>query len=299
MGAIAEINLPKKAAMCTRCPYNIKTSPATEWECTVSLQEDHAYVPSWRKGPFPKWQPQDSMINRLFTTIINKSELEEVLTWAQIALLNPSKDIHDFVPGSPEQIAKKQMGDESIEAQYSPNVIAVEIRGPGLPALSFFDLPGLFQDAGSNNLQFLVQVFDKMTMKYIDHPHAIIICTLSMANDAALSKTKRIIGEHKADKKCIGVLTMPDRMQGEASSHPDYDGIFRNTSHRLPRGYYVTKQPGPDCRLDKTSDNYHALARQEEERFFDESPHWGPDGEVSTVKLCIYLPQTSIYSLLV
>lgn len=280
MGAIAEINLPKSAAMCTRCPYNIKTSSAAIWECTVSLQEDHIYEPSTRRSQPPKWQLGDGMTTRLFKTIYTKTELEEVLTWAQVALLNPSTSLEAFIPGTPEQARRKSNGEPSIEVEYSPNVVAVEIRGPGLPALSFYDLPGLINDAGTVESQFLVKVFDDLTIKYIKHESAIIICTRTMAADAALSKTNRLIRVHKAEHKCVGVLTMPDRMQGTASSHADFDGIFRGTLHRLPRGHYVTKQPGPDCKLDRNAPNYHALARQEEERFFDnEDSHWGPNGE--------------------
>jgi len=280
MGAIAEINLPQAASMCTRCPYNIKTSPSNTWECTVSLQEDHVYESSGRRGQAPKWTLREGMVTRLFKKISRKVELEDVLVWAQIALLNPSTELEAFVPGSSQQLARglsaKQVG---FEVQYSPNVVAVEIRGPGLPALSFFDLPGLILEAGTPELQFLVKVFDELTVKYIKHESAIIICTRTMSSDAGLSKANRLIRIHKAEHKCVGVLTMPDRLQGTAKSHTDFDGIFRGTQHKLHRGHYVTKQPGPDSSLDRKANDYHILARQEEEAFFDESPHWGPGGE--------------------
>jgi hypothetical protein len=276
MGAIAEINLPKGQSMCTRCPTNIKTSPADTWRCTVSLQYTHTFEPTRKQGQaFPNWRETDVLESVLFKEIHDKRELEEVLTWAQIALLNPSKGSESFVPGSREQQLKKDENDNSIEAQFSPNVIAVEIRGPGLPALSFFDLPGLFQAAADQRQQFLVKVFEDLTVKYITHPNAIVICTITMQNDPSLSRTKALITKYKAEKKTIGVLTMPDRLQA-SSAHKDYDNILHRKTYVLPRGYFVTKQPGPDSQLPE--ENYHNFARLEEEDFFDSHPQWGQGG---------------------
>ena len=129
MGAIAEINLPKGESMCTRCPTNIKTSPAPEWRCTVSLQFTHTYETTRKHGQaFPNWRESEGLESVLFKEIHDKAELEEVLTWAQIALLNPSKDMDSFVPGNKEHALKKQHNDKSTEAQFSPNVIAVRIN---------------------------------------------------------------------------------------------------------------------------------------------------------------------------
>lgn len=278
MGAIAEISLPKGQSMCTKCPTNIKTNYAEEWSCTVSLQLEYTFDPLRRQGPFPNWVENQIPSSRPFKTIDDKSELEEVLEWAQIALLNPSTDHEAFIPGSREQMTRKGRNDYSTVAQFSPNIVAVEIRGPGLPALSFYDLPGLFQAAENAQQQFLVKVFKSLTKKYIMHPNAIVICTITMANDPGLSATKALISECKAENKCIGVLTMPDRLQGEAT-HKDYDSILRQQKWVLPRGYFVTKQPGPNSKLSSmgTNANYHAQARREEEEFFNHS-HWGEGG---------------------
>src|SRR4051794_40864321 len=86
MGAIAEINLPKNKGMCTRCPANIKTSPAESWSCTVSLHEYYYHCPEHRRAPtknqpFPPWKEFDDqgITIRPFKTIVNKAELEDVL----------------------------------------------------------------------------------------------------------------------------------------------------------------------------------------------------------------------------
>ena len=276
MGAIAEINLPKGQSMCTRCPTNIRTAPADRWSCTVSLQQEYAYAK--KKGPgqsFPNWVARDGMVTLPFKTIDDKTELEEVLKWAQLALLNPSQDPQSFVPGTAGH-AQRLGDDRSIEAKFSPNVIAVEISGPGLPPLSFYDLPGLFQNAEDHESHFLIKVFEDLTIKYIKHQNALIICTIAMQNDSGLSRTKAIISKCHAEERCIGVLTMPDRLQASDAAHQDYTNILRGTTYKLPRGYYVTKQPGANSQL--KGPEYHRLARQQEEEFFDSSELWGPGG---------------------
>jgi GTPase SAR1 family protein len=285
MGAIAEINLPKNMGMCTRCPANIKTSPANTWTCTVSLHEYYHYSNDARRAPtksqpFPPWRENEEqgLSIRPFKTVSDKSELEEVLRWAQIALLNPSQDYHAFIPGSGMIAQNGLKNDYKHEADFSPNIVAIEISGPRLPALSFYDLPGIFVSAATKEEQYLIKVFENLAEKYIKHENALIILAMTMANDPGLSKTSAIIDQHKAEKRTIGVLTMPDRLQ-KGSTHMDFDAILKGTKHPLPRGYFVTKQPGPEFvpRMVVPRMDYHAQAREEEAAFFDSDPLWNGD----------------------
>lgn len=277
MGAIAEINLPKNMGMCTRCPANIKTSPADTWSCTVSLHEYYHFSNDARRAstksqPFPPWREnEDQSLNiRHFKTVSDKSELEEVLLWAQIALLNPSLDYHAFIPGTGAIAQNGLPNGKKHEADFSPNIVAIEISGPRLPALSFYDLPGNFVSAATREEQYLIKVFEEMAVKYIKHENALIILAMTMANDPGLSKTSSLIEKHRAGKRTIGVLTMPDRLQ-KGSTHQDFDNILKGTEHSLPRGYFVTKQPGPGF---VARGDYHAKAREEEVAFFDSDPLW-------------------------
>jgi hypothetical protein len=280
MGAIAEINLPKNMGMCTRCPANIKTSPGDTWKCTVSLHEYYHFSNDARRAstktqPFPPWREnKDQILNiRHFKTVSNKSELEEVLLWAQIALLNPSQDYHAFVPGTGAIAQNGFRPGHKHEADFSPNIVAIEISGPRLPALSFYDLPGIFVSAATKEEQYLIKVFEKLASKYINHDNALIILAMTMANDPGLSRTSAIIEDHKAARRTIGVLTMPDRLQ-RGPTHMDFDAVLKGTKHPLPRGYFVTKQPGPDF---LPHADYHAQAREEEAAFFDSDPRWTGD----------------------
>jgi len=267
--------------MCTQCPTNIKTSSGKEWTCKVSLQEQYTFIPGkhqWDDSQeFPNWRPMETIETNEFKTIADESDLEAILTWAQIALLNPSQDYKNFIPGSEGYIVRQQIRENDPnhkeEARFSPNVILVEITGPGLPDLSFFDLPGLFQTAEDPELQYLVRVFEALTVKYVKHEKALIICAITMANDPGLSRTKAVIGQCNADNRCIGVLTMPDKLSSD-----DYDNILNQRTFVLPHGYFVTKRPGKDSdRL--RGPNYHTLAHEEEQHFFNTDDRWRDGGE--------------------
>lgn len=277
MGAIAEINLPKDMGMCSRCPANIKTSPGETWACTVSLHEYYQYTNGSSRAPtklqaFPPWRENEDhgLSKRPFKTVSDKSELEEVLRWAQIALLNPNLDYRQFVPGSGTIARNGLKQGHKHEADFSPNVIAIEISGPRLPALSFYDLPGIFVSAATKEEQYLIKVFENLAAKYIKHENALIVLAMTMANDPGLSRTSAIIEKYKAEKRTIGVLTMPDRLQ-RGSTHMDFDAILKGAKHPLPKGYFVTKQPGPEF---VPYMDYHAQAREEEGIYFDSKPPW-------------------------
>jgi len=279
MSALTEVQLPRDQGICTRCPANIKTSPANTWSCKVSLQQYYKYINPGLKGvevkhvtknnPFPPWIEQDLVVKE-FKTIHNKSELEQVIKWAQIALLNHDQDYLSFIPG----VGRRAQGDfqkerESTIAKFSPNIIAIEISGPGLPALSFYDLPGIFRVAPDPKDQYLAKVIENLAIKYIKRENALIIWTLAMKTDPSNSSTGKVIGDCKASERCVGVLTNPDHI---SIRHIEYERILQGTTHKVGHGYFVTKQPAEDSNIQ--GPHYHALARQEEMEFFDTENLW-------------------------
>lgn len=281
MGAIAEINLPKDTGMCTRCPSNIRTAPAPEWKCIVSLHENYHFTTDNRRkptshNPFPPWVQNDDLrpVIRPFAETKNKNDLEVILRWAQLALLNPSTDHHAFIPGTGSIAQNGFDKGHKHEADFSPNIIAIEIFGPRLPALSFYDLPGIFATADHDEKRYLIKVFELLARKYISHENALIICAMTMGNDPGNSNARNLLDDAKADKRSIGVLTMPDLLQ-EGSRHLDYDRILKGESYAFPRGYYVTKQPDQTFRPGTV--DYHVKAREEEEAFFDNNARWTGD----------------------
>ena len=280
MSALTEVQLPRDQGMCTKCPANIKTSPAAFWSCKISLQQYWKYVDPGqkvidsktvtRKNPFPPWTEQKLEV-KPFKTIYDKNELQEVMKWAQIALLNHDDDYKLFIPGTGRrtELHDFEYERDRTKARFSPNVIAVEISGPGLPALSFYDLPGIFRVAPDPKDQYLAKVIENLAIKYIEHPEAVIIWTLAMKTDPSNSSTGKVIQDCKAGDRCIGVLTNPDHVQVR---HVEYEKILQRQAHIIGHGYFVTKQPGDA--FDLTLPDYHARARREEIEFFEQDHLW-------------------------
>jgi hypothetical protein len=72
-----------------------------------------------------------------FATVHEKTDLESCLRRAQLAILNPGQDPRTFGPA-------RKIGNAATEVPFSPNIISLEIAAPGLPNLSFYDLPGKY-----------------------------------------------------------------------------------------------------------------------------------------------------------
>jgi hypothetical protein len=61
--------------------------------------------------------------------------LEGAIRLAQLATLNPGRDPHMYASGN-------MPVNTPYQVPFSPNIISLEIVAPGLPNLSFYDLPG-------------------------------------------------------------------------------------------------------------------------------------------------------------
>ncbi|KAF5870276.1 putative dynamin family protein [Botrytis fragariae] len=280
MCALAGIHVPRDKGCCTRCPANIITTPSVDWSCTISLVQDYRY--DARKGqpvtikdikkhqPFPPWVKQDQ-VQTEFARLTDKSELANYMRWAQIALLNHDQDYKQFIPGTGE---RAKAGNTDIEAKITPNVVKVQIYGPQLPALSFFDLPGIISNMPNPEEKYLVDVFENLAKEYIKQENTLIIFAMSMTVDPVLSRAKKVIEDLNATSRCVGVLTKPDTL-ADRTGNTDFENILRGKEHRLGHGWLVTKQPGQEFRANES--DYHANARKEEVEFFENDPLWkGP-----------------------
>ncbi|THV45891.1 hypothetical protein BGAL_0440g00040 [Botrytis galanthina] len=283
MCALAGIHVPRDKGCCTRCPANIITKPSVDWSCIITLVQDYRYdAPKGRPvtikdvkdhQPFPPWVEQD-LVRTEFARLTDKSKLADYMRWAQIALLNHDQDYKQFVPGTGERALA---GNTHIEAKITPNVVEVKIYGPQLPALSFFDLPGIISNMPNPEEKYLVDVFESLAKKYIKQENTLIIFAMSMTVDPVLSRAKKVIEDLNATNRCVGVLTKPDTL-ADRTGNTDFENILRGNEHRLGHGWLVTKQPGQEFRAEESK--YHEKAREEEEEFFANDPLWkGPWSE--------------------
>ncbi|KAK9414654.1 hypothetical protein SUNI508_10937 [Seiridium unicorne] len=139
---------------------------------------------------------------------------EDMLRWAQIAVLNPNNPADMYIPGEGVYTGEftLQSAAEEIDAQFSPNIVALEMKGPNLPDLSFYDLPGVFYTPAREDNEYLVQVVRNLSSHYIRRPETIILWALPMNNDPETSISLGLIREARALDRAAGVMTKADML---------------------------------------------------------------------------------------
>ncbi|KAM3443812.1 hypothetical protein MY4824_000260 [Beauveria thailandica] len=254
MSGLAQLDLPRSEGTCTRCPLHISVSMNPQWSCRVGLRKEYTYSPPsdrdilesdvTAKDPFFPWRQKASTEIMEFKTMKDNSEIEEVLRWAQIAILNDDKNPALFVPGSGSIASSTpiHLEAERTLAKFSPNVVALEIKGPDLPNLSFYDMPGIFQNPADAKDDYLVSVVTNLSKAYIQHPSAIIMCSMPMNSDAENSCTFGLTRKLGASNRTIGVLTKADLLSPQGGCE-QWLSIMKGEAHKTGLGYFITSRP--------------------------------------------------------
>lgn len=290
--AISEIKVPRDVGTCTRCPLQITItsdeSTNSSWSCSVTLLKRFDYYKPGqlqyedsRSMPFYPWIQRDAPLTIPFATVRNKADLERVIRAAQVATLNPSVDprlyasLTDVAPGA-------------TAVEFSPNLICLEITGPGLPNLTFYDLPGVIAQTQTTD-RHPVKLVKNLVRQYVHEKNTLILLATPMDSEIENATASSIVSKAGALGRCIGVLTKPDRLPGHDRIH-HWNSILRGEAFGLGHGYFVTKQPSQD---DLDNGMTHQDARRAENSFFS-SPSWtvkfpGHEDRLGTEKLQCFL----------
>ncbi|KAK5740514.1 hypothetical protein LTR17_004551 [Elasticomyces elasticus] len=269
--AICDITVPRDQGTCTRCPFQITTSATTGegegWTCRVSLHHTHQYDSSYRAGADPTkydyWRKMQGMTATEFETIRNKDRLQELLRLAQLAILHPGTDPKDFLFGTPPS-------DPGVG--FSPNIVSIQIEGPDLPELSFFDLPGAI-DVHADGENHLVHLVEKLIKSYLRDPKTLVLLACSADQDIENSTAFRYVGQCDALRRCTGVLTKPDLVGVKRFAL--LQRILSGEKFKLGsvNSWFVTKQLSQE-ELDERTTRHQA--RELEDAFFATAP-WSTD----------------------
>ncbi|KAH9915934.1 P-loop containing nucleoside triphosphate hydrolase protein [Epithele typhae] len=289
-----EINVPRDAGTCTRCPmeFRLSRSPnGAPWSCQVRIRwefDEHGH-----RLEVPHEEAFGSRVE-------DKRVVEALLRAAQEAVLNPSVPVSHFVGlagelQSPSPPPQSQRGARSASKgsaymgkslPFSRNVICVEVSGPDLADLWFVDLPGIVQNADPE----IIKLVEDLVMSYISGA-GLILLTLPMSgklpsthdlcyqtncalpddieNQKAASLVKSVDPQ---GLRTIGVLTKPDTLlQGASRSREMWLDVLEGRRHPLRHGYFCTLQPDDDSRLAGITP---AQAREREAEFFRKTTPW-------------------------
>ncbi|KAI6082441.1 hypothetical protein F4821DRAFT_247136 [Hypoxylon rubiginosum] len=209
--------LPQSASVRKCCPFHINLSDNASWSCAISLQR------------------------KPFKTIYNRSEMNEALRWAQVANLNPGRNHELFIPDE-GSIAKEipfDIAARDTDAQFSPNVITLDIKGPGLPDLSFYDLPSVSTSAEKKDEQ-AAKAIKNLVMEYLEREKALIVWALPIHVPFENSASWDIIRESGAIDRTIGVLTKADQFSSQ--DIPACLAMFRKEGQEVGHGFFAISQ---------------------------------------------------------
>lgn len=227
-----------------------------------SYRFDRSFRAGRDRNRYDHWSKLDKTERQHFKTVHSKEDLEDVLRRAQVAILNPYTDPATYLYNS-------EALSESVEVEFSPNVISLEVSGPDLPELSFYDLPGAINATAKDEDQYLVGFVEKLVKNYVGEEEALILLACSMDVDLETSTASKWVREMKATKRCMGVLTKPDIM--DRSRWPTIDKVLRGNGFSLGLGYFVTKQLS---QIELDSGITHGAAREREQQFFEGNEPW-------------------------
>lgn len=214
--------------------------------------------------PFGPWHLQGSE-DYSFALLTSQHQVAPTLKLAQLATLNPGSPYTKFLPGRADS-------GNTMQVKFSPNVIRLDISGPGLPNMSLYDLPGVISVHEIAEEQYLVGLVKNLVMEYVQDKRCIILLTLPMTDDPVNSTAFDLIRRAGAESRTVGVLTKPDRVQS-GESLEQWIQMLNGQRFKLGFGYYVTRN-NPDPSVG------NATARAEERHFFSSQP-W-------TTNMCQY-----------
>ncbi|KAF3903239.1 Dynamin-1 [Dactylellina cionopaga] len=268
--AISGIRVPRYAGTCTRCPLEITLTedldPLASWHCTISLRFHKRYIKK-RGDPWVDTNYQQCF----FMRVDNPDNVESSLVRAQNAILNPSRQWDEFAAQLPSLAA-----NQPTEVPFSPNVICMEITGPGIPNLSFIDLPGIIHVTERKEDEYLIKLVKNLVEGYIKQEDCLILLAMTMKDDA-VNQSAAQMARKLGPNRTIGALTKPDTVMDE--EHDQWVRILQGKEHRLPHGYFVTKQPNQAQLSARVS---HTEARKLEDIFFENVDPW--NSELSGLK---------------
>ncbi|KAK8241243.1 P-loop containing nucleoside triphosphate hydrolase protein [Phyllosticta capitalensis] len=270
INAISGIQVPRDSGTCTRCPMQItltdKQEPNAQWRCDVSIRKEFCWreenrVPQTdEEDAFFPWFPTETDITR-FKTVYDKSELPEVIARAQLAILNP--DIEPI-------LYTGELPRNGFYTEFSPNLVCLDISAPGLPNLSFYDLPGVIAQSESDN-PYLTSIVKALVKKYVAKDNATVLLCCAMEGDIQNSTAMGLVySETNAKHRTLGILTKPDRLP-EGDPLKRWEGIINGDLFANGHGWHVVKNPS-QADIDRDMD--HAAARRGETTFFTNTAPW-------------------------
>lgn len=211
--ALTEIPFPRNDNLCTRFATEIILRQATRSSITVKVIPD-SERPSHEQHSIKAFQK----------SIIDFSELPDVMRLA-MNVMGITEDL--------SVLATSQA--------FAKDVLSIEIEGPTQPHLTLVDIPGLIATETRGVTAEDVDLVAEITAKYISNQRTICLAVVSAANDYANQKILKKVREvDPAGHRTLGIITKPDRIDGEGSLRAFVE-LAQNEDIHFSLGWHVLK----------------------------------------------------------
>jgi hypothetical protein len=187
--ALTGIKTPRDTGTCTRCPLMIDLEPSEDpqaaWHASIYLQQRYRWDPqAENNGKFPDWVEKAAPDRIAFAQTDDPGQLERLIQCAQQATLSPTQDPQSFL-----DISFDGSYNSSHQCLFSPNVVGIQITKHGLPALSFYDLPGLISQAETEAEEYTVPLVRNLVSEYISSQDTLVLvtCALEVCHNESIS----------------------------------------------------------------------------------------------------------------
>ncbi|KAI0970479.1 P-loop containing nucleoside triphosphate hydrolase protein [Xylaria arbuscula] len=202
--AISRVRFPAKAEVCTRFPTELVLR--TDPQVKIHVQT----------------QPASASPDTAFTfeqTTFDKDDLPRIIEKAKTHLLRNG-------------------------ANFSEDVLRVEICSPDVPHLTLVDLPGFYHSWDENQSADGREIVDRLVRSYMKKKNSIILAIVSARNQVVMQKVlAEVKNNDNNQERTLGVITKPDLLLPDSEDEHTFMKLARNQepSHQLALGWHVLR----------------------------------------------------------
>ncbi|KAG8948032.1 hypothetical protein FRC04_010074 [Tulasnella sp. 424] len=168
------------------------------------------------------------------STLYNAEDVEKMLRRAQRAILRPELDPTLFLDDSDLHVF-------GVPLTFSGNCVCINVEGPNIPDLYFYDLPGIIANVGDGGNEADIRLVEQLAKSYIKKPNCIVLLVISCETDFENQGAGRLVLKDPAlRQRTIGVLTKVDRIEFGGASR--WLRMLRGEYQPLLHGWYCVKQ---------------------------------------------------------
>ncbi|KAG8984096.1 hypothetical protein FRB90_005571, partial [Tulasnella sp. 427] len=150
------------------------------------------------------------------------------------AILRPELDPTLFIDDSDLQVF-------GVPLTFSGNCVCIQVEGPNVPDLYFYDLPGIIANVGDGGNEADIKLVEDLAKSYIKRSNCIVLLVISCETDFENQGAGRLVLKDPAlRKRTIGVLTKVDRIEFGGASK--WVRMLRGEDQPLLHGWYCVKQ---------------------------------------------------------